>query len=68
MPPAKYRMKLVIDRTCEMIHQRHYTNKELADSCGFCDEFHFSRTLKRFTGRFAQSLPRPRAALGRSRQ
>lgn len=50
MPPAKYRMKLVIDQACEMIHQRHYTNKELAEACGFCDEFHFSRTFKRFTG------------------
>ncbi|MGH7214500.1 MAG: helix-turn-helix domain-containing protein [Tepidisphaeraceae bacterium] len=50
MPPAKYRMKRVMDHACEMIFQQRLTNKEVAVACGFCDEFHFSRRFKQVVG------------------
>jgi len=61
LPPARYRMRRVMDHACELMFQQGLTNKELARRCGFCDEFHFSRRFKQLVGvsprEFRRQLP-----------
>jgi AraC-like DNA-binding protein len=61
VPPAKYRMRRLIDRACQLIHQRDLSIKEVADACGFADEFHFSRRFRQVMGmpprEFRKRLP-----------
>jgi len=60
MSPARYRSTRVIDRACEMMQQGAETDREIAETLGFCDEFYFSRRFKQITGRsprtYRQSL------------
>jgi AraC-like DNA-binding protein len=49
-PPAKYRMARLIDRACELMQQRRMSDKQIALSLGFCDEFYFSRRFKQIIG------------------
>jgi len=62
VPPAKYRMRRVMERASELMHQSRLTLKEIAAQCGFCNEFHFSRRFKQLVGlsprEFRRQLPR----------
>ena len=62
IPPARYRMRRVMERASELMHQSHMTLKEVAARCGFCNEFHFSRRFKQMVGmsprEFRRQLPR----------
>lgn len=62
VPPAKYRMRRVMERASELMHQSRLTLKEIAARCGFCNEFHFSRRFKQLVGlsprEFRRQLPR----------
>ncbi len=49
--PYQYRLTQVIDQACRLVHEGCHTNKEIAAQLGFSDEFHFSRSFKRITGR-----------------
>ena len=49
-PPARWALGRRIERARRLITTRSITNKQLADKLGFSDEFHFSKTFKRFTG------------------
>ena len=49
-PPARYRMRRLVDRACELMQERRLTDKQIADALGFCDEFYFSRRFKQITG------------------
>jgi len=51
MPPAKYRSARIIDRACELMQGGGLTDKQIAETLGFCDEFHFSRRFKEITGK-----------------
>ncbi|MDD5704463.1 MAG: AraC family transcriptional regulator [Kiritimatiellae bacterium] len=51
IPPAKYRQRRVLDRACELMHDRHATNREVALALGFSDEHHFSRRFKQVIGK-----------------
>ncbi|MEO6434693.1 MAG: AraC family transcriptional regulator [Tepidisphaeraceae bacterium] len=50
MPPSKYRMRRVMEHAAEHLLQSRLTLKEVADLCGFCNEFHFSRRFKQIVG------------------
>jgi AraC-like DNA-binding protein len=50
MPPNRYRAKRVIDRACELMHRGSMTDKQIAATLGFCDEFHFSKRFKQIAG------------------
>lgn len=49
-PPARYRNVRLIERAKTLIRERHLGNKELAETLGFYDEFHFSRRFREVTG------------------
>lgn len=62
IPPARYRMRRVMERASELMHQSRLPLKEIAARCGFCNEFHFSRRFKQLVGLsprdFRRQLPR----------
>ena len=49
-PPAQYRATKALDRACELLQEPKLGLKEVAERCGFCDEFHFSRRFKQRLG------------------
>lgn len=61
VPPARYRGTRLIDRACELMQQGVLTDRQIAESLGYCDEFYFSRRFKQVTGRsprlFRAGLP-----------
>ena len=50
VPPSKYRIRKVMEQAAEHLMQSRLTLKEVADLCGFCNEFHFSRRFKQIVG------------------
>jgi len=57
-PPARYRMGRLVDRACELMQERRLTDKQIADSLGFCDEYYFSRRFKQITGQSPRAFRR----------
>jgi AraC-like DNA-binding protein len=59
--PGRYRLLRKIDHARRLIQREQLTNKEVAESLGFCDEHHFSRRFKQVTGKspreFRRTLP-----------
>lgn len=51
VPPGRYRTVCTFDRACELIQQGGLTDRQIAHSLGFCNEFHFSRRFKQVVGR-----------------
>jgi AraC-like DNA-binding protein len=49
-PPARYRTIRLIDQARVLIMERGLSNKEIAETLGFYDEFHFSRRFHQITG------------------
>ena len=60
--PARHRMRRLIAKACDLIHHRQWTNRQIAEELGFCDEFHFSKRFKQVQGispaDFRARLPR----------
>ncbi|BDI28256.1 hypothetical protein CCAX7_003070 [Capsulimonas corticalis] len=48
--PGRYHMTMLIERACQWMSESHITNKEIAERCGFCNEFHFSQRFKQIVG------------------
>ncbi len=48
-PPARYRMRRIIEQATVLMTERNLSNKELAETLGFSDEFHFSRRFQQVT-------------------
>lgn len=48
--PAKYRDARLMDLAGRLLTDRSRSLKQIADACGFCDEFHFSRRFKQKVG------------------
>ena len=40
-----------VEKACVMLHHSHETIEVVADECGFCDRYHFSRMFKKVTGK-----------------
>jgi AraC-like DNA-binding protein len=49
-PPARYRAIALINQARVLITERGLRNKEIAETLGFYDEFHFSRRFQSITG------------------
>jgi len=39
-----------IEHCEDLLQDRRLTIKQIADACGFCDEFHFAKRFKELTG------------------
>lgn len=50
VPPARFVARQVIARASRLMQDEGLSNKQIAEACGFCDEFHFSRRFKQVTG------------------
>jgi AraC-like DNA-binding protein len=49
-PPARYRLHRLIEQARVLISERNLSNKQIAETLGFYDEFHFSRHFRHITG------------------
>jgi AraC-like DNA-binding protein len=49
-PPARYRLHRLVDQARVLMTERNLSNKQLAETLGFYDEFHFSRRFRQVTG------------------
>jgi AraC-like DNA-binding protein len=62
VPPGKFRNDRIVDRACEMMQRGTLSDKQIALTLGFCDEFYFSKRFKQVVGCtpsvFRQRLPR----------
>ena len=47
---GEYRRKLKIERTIDLVKNTSLSLSEIAHSCGFTDQSHFTRNFKEFTG------------------
>jgi len=61
-PPARYRTRRLIEQAGVLMTERHLSNKELAETLGFCDEFHFSRRFREVTGQSPREYRRENTA------
>jgi AraC-like DNA-binding protein len=50
-PPARFRTRRLIEQSAALMADRHLSNKELAETLGFYDEFHFSRRFREVMGK-----------------
>jgi AraC-like DNA-binding protein len=46
----RYVQRRRIDRACILLHHTRHTIDTIAEQCGFCDRYHFSRMFKKETG------------------
>lgn len=58
LPPARYRLHRRIDQARLLIAERRLTNKQVAETLGFYDEFHFSRRFHEVTGQTTRAYRR----------
>ena len=49
-PPGRYRLHRLIEQARMLITERNLGNKQIAETLGFYDEFHFSRHFRQVTG------------------
>ena len=49
-PPARFRLHRLIGQARLLITERNLSNKQIAETLGFYDEFHFSRHFRQVTG------------------
>jgi len=50
VPPGRYHTAKLMERACQWMYEGSITNKEIAQRCGFCNEFHFSERFKQIVG------------------
>jgi len=50
MAPAQYRQARLIDKACALLLEPARSNKEIAETLGFCDAFHFSKIFRKRMG------------------
>jgi AraC-like DNA-binding protein len=48
--PTNYRLVCLIERARALITERNFSNKQIAETLGFYDEFHFSRRFRQVMG------------------
>jgi AraC-like DNA-binding protein len=57
-PPARYRLHRRIEQARILMKERNLSNKQIAETLGFCDEFHFSRRFHQVTGQNTRAFRR----------
>ncbi len=50
VPPGRFRERQRIEKARQLLQSKRLTNKELADTLGFYDEAHFSKSFRRHVG------------------
>jgi len=50
MAPGKYRTAIMMERACDLLSDKKYTLREVADALGYCDEYHFSKQFSKTVG------------------
>ena len=50
MPPGKYRTATIMEHACDLLADKSVTLREIADSLGYCDEYHFSKQFSKTVG------------------
>lgn len=50
VPPVRYRLQRLIERSCALLQTGELNHREVADRLGFSDEFHFSRSFRKVMG------------------
>lgn len=58
LSPGKYLTMRVMARASDLLHHPEITLREIAQRCGFCDEFHFSKRFKKAVGVSPQQFRR----------
>jgi len=56
--PGQYRLNRLIGQARLLISERGLSNKQVAETLGFCDEFHFSRRFRQVTGQSPRAFRR----------
>jgi AraC-like DNA-binding protein len=54
--PFRYRQQEMLTRANDLLHDPNLTLAQIADLCGFCDEFHFSKRYHQHYGRTPSQL------------
>ena len=57
-PPARYRLHRLIEQARLLIAGRNLSNKQIAETLGFYDEFHFSRHFRQVSGQSPREFRR----------
>jgi AraC-like DNA-binding protein len=57
-PPGRYRAVRLVEHARVLITERGLSNKEIAETLGFYDEFHFSRRFRQMTGQSPREFRR----------
>lgn len=57
-PPARFRLHRLLDQARVLITERNLSNKQIAETLGFCDEFHFSRRFHQVIGQSTRDFRR----------
>lgn len=50
LPLHQYLLRARIDRSIELLSEKKLTISEIAEQCGFCDIYHYSKTFKKIIG------------------
>lgn len=50
LPLHQYLLRARIDRSIELLTEKKLTLSEIAEQCGFCDIYHYSKSFKRIIG------------------
>ena len=50
LPLHQYLLRARVDRSIELLAEKTLTISEIAEQCGFCDIYHYSKTFKRIIG------------------
>jgi AraC-like DNA-binding protein len=64
-PPARYRLHRLMDQARVLMTERNLGNKQIAETLGFYDEFHFSRRFHHVTGQSTRDFRRTSGQLGK---
>lgn len=58
-PPSGFRAQRQIEIASQLLLSTDATNAEIADRCGFSDEYHFSKRFKQLTGKTPKQYRHP---------
>jgi AraC-like DNA-binding protein len=48
--PAQHYASRVLQRACDLLHNPELSLADIADACGYCDQFQFSRQFQKHIG------------------